>query len=502
MKTHVIQLERFDDVISTKDRISWTKAPRVLLVWPRRGRIMRRMPDLVVLDRYCRKLGAQLALVTWDDVVIQQAETLGIPVFESVEKAQSISWRRKSGWSFSSLVRRNMRKKSFQELRKEARTGKTSKSGWLNLPLRMGAFLLGIGAVVALLIFLFPSAEILLDVPETTQELDMEIWASPEISSANISGGIPAYPISVTVEGRDDIRSTGTLSLPLVAAEGFVQFTNLTEEEIAVPAGTVVLTVGTPSVRFVTTGPVHLLSGVGKTVETSVQAILAGTSGNIEAGAITAIEGDLGLKLLVENLEAISGGTDQTEPAPNEADANALRSALLEHLRDTAMSELSTVVGPGQQILGESVVVQEILEETFEPGLDQPGDRLALTMRAVFSGLYYQQSDVESVVQLSLDANLAKHYMAIPDTFQIMEMDETGKDDPQQSHWQIQVIRKIKEVLPINSIKNQVAGKSPQAAIQLVNGNFNSELMPEIVVHPKWWPRLPYFFMRIKVVER
>ena len=502
MKTHVIQLERFDDVISTRDRISWTKEPRVLLVWPRRGRIMRRMPDLVILDRYCRTLGAQLALVTGDDVVVQHAETLGIPVFESVEKAQSVSWRRKPGWSFSSLVRRNMREKSFQTLRKEARPEEISKNGWLKFPIRIVAFLLGIAAVVALLIFFFPSAEIILDVPETTQELDMEIWASPEIASTNISGGIPAYPISVTMEGRDDTRSTGVLSLPLTAAEGFVQFTNLTEEEITVPVGTVVLTVETPTVRFVTTRAELLPAGVGETVETSIQAILAGTSGNVGAGTIAAIEGDLGLKLLVENPEIISGGTDQAEPAPSEADVNALRSALLEHLRETAISELSTVVGTGQQILDESVEVQEILEETFEPGPDQPGDRLALTMRVVFSGLYYQQSDVEAVVQLSLNANLPENYMAVPDTSQIIKMDEMRQDDPQQSRWQIRAIRKIEEVLPVNLITNQVAGKSPQAALQLLNNGFNSESMPEIALHPKWWPRLPYFFMRIEVVER
>ena len=257
---------------------------------------MRRMSDLVILDRYCQKLGAQLALVTWDDVVIQNADGLGIPLYESVEKAQVVSWRRSSKRSLRSLNRRIPHAKSFQELCEETRPDESAERSKSSLPVRLASFLLGVGAVAVLFLFLVPSAEISLDFPTTTQELDLDIWASPKITTANISGGIPAYPVSVTVEGRDTIRSTGTLSLPLSVAEGTVIFTNLTEEEISIPAGTVVLTIGEPSVRFETTRNILLSAGVGETAGGSIQAVVPGVPGNVEAGTIVAMEGDLGLK--------------------------------------------------------------------------------------------------------------------------------------------------------------------------------------------------------------
>ena len=501
MKTHVIQLERFDDVLSTKDRISWAKAPRVLLVWPRRGRIMRRVPDLMILDRHCRSLGAQLALVTGDDVVAQNADTLGIPVYESVESARNETWRRLSKRPSFTQTGRFSREKSFQELRREARPEEAVKRKWFDFPFRFFMFLWGVGAVAALLIFLLPSAEVVLELPTSTQELDMEVWASSDITTANISGGIPAYPVVVTVEGEDEIRSSGTLSLPQSSAEGTVIFTNLTEEEIVVPVGTVVLTFGEAPIRFATTRSIRMPAGVGETVETTVRAVVGGESGNVPAGSIVAIEGEPGLKLLVENRLAMAGGADQVEPAPNERDAAALRSALLGKLQESAISEIAASMKPGERILEEQVMLERVLEETYEPGLDQPADRLRLKMKAEFGGYYYLQSDVESFAELSLNANLPDNFAPVSGSLQLVQKTETKLDDSGRSQWQVHVQREIKEKAPTSAIQNWITGQQPRTAIQRLEENLALESAPEITIRPNWWPRLPYFFMRIQVVE-
>jgi len=459
------------------------------------------MPDLVILDRYCRTLGAQLAVVTWDDVVVQNAETLGIPVYESIENARNVSWRRISRRPSFAQTGRISSEKSFQQLKKEARPGVISKSRWYDLLIRLMFFMLGVGAVATLLVFLLPSAEITLELPTSTQELDIGLWASPEITSANISGGIPAYPVLVTVEGRDEIRSTGTLSQPRNFAEGSVTFTKLTEEEIVVPTGTMILTLGEEPVRFSTTRAAVLPAGVGETAETSIQAVLAGTSGNVEASSIVAIEGELGLQLLVENLEATSGGMYQIEPSPKESDAAALRSALLTQLQETAISEISAMMKPGEQFLEQQITLENILEETYEPGLNQPADRLSLTMRAEYKGYYYEQSDVESFAELSLNANLPQHFVAIPGSLDLVQKEKTTLDDSGQSRWQVHVTRKIREEAPVISIQNQVAGQKPETAVQQLEERFDLAAAPKIVMRPGWWPRLPYFFMRIKVIE-
>src|SRR5512137_1281491 len=94
MKTYVIQLESHDDPLSTRDKMAWSKAPRLLLVWPRRGRILDRKVDLVVLQRHAQLLGAQLGIVTGDYDVRANAADAGIPSFSSVVQAQKGSWRK------------------------------------------------------------------------------------------------------------------------------------------------------------------------------------------------------------------------------------------------------------------------------------------------------------------------------------------------------------------------------------------------------------------------
>ncbi|MFN8387812.1 MAG: hypothetical protein U0X92_15525, partial [Anaerolineales bacterium] len=60
MKTKIITLESHDDLISVRDRMSWAKTPRILLVAPKFEKIALRQVDLKVLQRHASSLGAQL----------------------------------------------------------------------------------------------------------------------------------------------------------------------------------------------------------------------------------------------------------------------------------------------------------------------------------------------------------------------------------------------------------------------------------------------------------
>ena len=91
MKTQIIMLESHDDLISVRDRMSWAKTPRILLVWPKYEKVALRQVDLKVLQRHASSLGAQLGLVTRARRVRQDAEALRIPVFESTGQAQRVA---------------------------------------------------------------------------------------------------------------------------------------------------------------------------------------------------------------------------------------------------------------------------------------------------------------------------------------------------------------------------------------------------------------------------
>ena len=92
MKTQIIQLEAHDDHISIRDKMNWSKTPRILLVLPRRRRFDINTLDLKLLQRHARNMGAALGLVTKSAKVIRSAAVLGIPVFADNLEAQREAW--------------------------------------------------------------------------------------------------------------------------------------------------------------------------------------------------------------------------------------------------------------------------------------------------------------------------------------------------------------------------------------------------------------------------
>ena len=94
MKEQIIQLEPYDDVVSVRDKLGWIRAPRVLLVFPTGGDpILRQRLDLVLVQREATRRRAQLALITHDPVVIENAAELGIATFRSVEESHHRYWQ-------------------------------------------------------------------------------------------------------------------------------------------------------------------------------------------------------------------------------------------------------------------------------------------------------------------------------------------------------------------------------------------------------------------------
>ena len=130
MKIQIIQLEKHDDVISARDKMVWCKAPRILLVYPRGGRILTRQVDLVLLARFSVTLGSQLGLVTRDSEIVTMAAETGIPAFNSIVQAQRSYWRRNRA-----RMRFPEERKSSQELRQLLGKIKPQLPSWIANPL-------------------------------------------------------------------------------------------------------------------------------------------------------------------------------------------------------------------------------------------------------------------------------------------------------------------------------------------------------------------------------
>jgi len=329
LKTKIITLESHDDLISVRDKLSWAKTPRILLVWPKYENVTLRLLDLKVLQRHADSLGAHLGLVTRRMNVRRDAESLGIPVFKTTSAAQ------KNLWPDSAPRTQRIPKNPRRDLREMRDSVYLKEPAWRTSLLgRVLTFTAGVMAVLTVAGIFVPRAAVTL-YPETqTQSIIIPVSAGPSIESISLTGDIPAQIISVTVDAEQSLATTNEIAIPRSKAKGIARFTNLGETEVGIPAGTVISTVGLT--RYITLNDTLLPAGVDEFVEVQIEALEAGSQSNAEPDKILIVEGLLGLSTTVTNPELISGGTDTKTIGASEEDRTELREVVMENLRRSA----------------------------------------------------------------------------------------------------------------------------------------------------------------------
>jgi Baseplate J-like protein len=494
VKTQIIALESHDDLISVKDRMSWAKTPRILLIWPKGEPIALRPLDLKMLQRHARSLGATLGLVTRDSHVRREAAALKLPVFNSPRAAQADLW---PVFAFPEFhPSRNAH--DLRDLRDAAYMG---QARWqVNPIVRIGSFALGVLAVLALSLLFLPHAEIKLSPESKTQSLLIPVVADPSLKSVFITGGVPAHEGTQEVAGTQQILSTGEVAVPESEAKGVARFRNLTSSKIQIPLGTVVLTLGASPIRFVTTQQAEIAAGPGKTVDVPIEAVGAGANGNLEVDLIQVIEGPLGLSLAVTNPAPTSGGTKRMVAAPSAEDRETLREMLMESLRAQVKLELLTDLPLGSVILPDTVRDVVVQEETVDPPAGKTGGTLTLTMRVKFTAQYASGEDLSRLAWLALSASLEDGFSPTtePPTFHTVGApvtDETGK-----TGFQLQMERRIRRAVDVRRVLSLIQGRSMESALARLEESFTFESPPVIKVTPGWWPWLPLAPFRMDVV--
>jgi len=508
MKTYIVQLEDHDDILSARDKITWAKAGRVLLVWPRKGRVLDRRIDLLLLQRHSQQIGVQLGVVTASSEVRAYARDLGIPVFAGPVQAQSSSWRRlrRRPPLWLKQKQKTAAPLDFRQLRLAQQSeqngsflARLNNGRWW----RMAFFAIGVLAFLSLVMFLAPSAEVQLKPLREPQSLVISVWAGPQVSAPILSGGVPVIENSVVVEGREQINSSGSVLIPDRHATGEVTLTNLTQAAVDVPAGSVVLNQAVPAVRFATMQPVQVPAGPGQTAQVTVRAVLPGTTGNLPAGQIRAFEGPLGLSLSVDHTDPISGGADRSSPAPNEQDYKDLRARLLNNLRGTALEELRAGLPQGQRLLEDSIHLSQVITEEREPPAGLPADRLQLTLRAEFVAWAVTDANLQAVALSALDANLKRNYSAVPGTLSYIFITQPVLDaDGTTARWQMRLGREVEVGWSDVRVVDAIRGRTVDEAYRVLQSTLVLAEPPRISLHPDWWIRLPFLPARIHLVQQ
>lgn len=501
MKTQIIQLETHDDTISVKDKLGWSQTGRVALVWPSRGQLMDRRLDLVLLQRHSQSLGVQIAIVTRDPEVRFQARELGIPVFRTVRKAQTERWKRK----------RSKGSRTFPPASGEERLSRietllanpfhrSRETRTLSLPLRIGIFSLAVLAVLSIVAVLIPSAEIHITPGEKTQQITLSVQADDSIDEVNLAGMLPARWIDVSVEGRGTAPSTGSINIPYGYASGEVVFQNLTDQAVSIPPGTVVSTANS-SFRYSTERETRVPAGAGEQASAPVRAIQPGSRSNLASNRIIAVEGDLGVQVIVSNPSPVTGGSMVSSAAPTAVDRAQLKEELITKLGQTALQEIENNLTPGDILLSDHPHLVRVISEVYDPDGTQPASELELILRLDFEAPYVAAADMKEFADSILDANKPGGYAVIPGSLKVEQLQSPVFDNGITNPWRLKFSRELQSEPSIDEAISLVLGKRPFQAIQLLEENLAISGEPRLETSPAWWPVIPYIPIRIEVIS-
>ena len=491
MKTKIITLESHDDLISVRDKLSWAKTPRILLVWPKYEKVTLRLLDLKVLQRHADSLGAHLGLVTRRMNVRRDAESLGIPVFKTTSAAQKNLWP-----EFTQRTQR-IPKNPRPDLREMRDSVYPKEPAWRTSLLgRVLTFTAGVIAILVVAGIFVPNAAVTLYPESQTQSIIIPVSASPSIKSISLAGDVPAQSIVVTVDVEQSLATTNEVALPRSKAKGIARFTNLGETEVEIPAGTVISTVDLT--RYITLNDTLLPAGVDEFVEVQIEALEAGSQGNAEPDKILIVEGLLGLATTVTNPELISGGTDTKMIGASEEDRTELRDVVMENLRRSAEAQMRTQRNADDLLLLDTLDVTEIQQEEFSPPEGQAGNTLVLKMQVEFSANYILHEDLNQLAASTLNASIPQGFSPFGElTFKPLA--EPVTDSTGSTHFELEAaqvtLRDIDEVRVFSVIR----GHDPARAVNELKNVFELRDTPQILMRPSWWKWLPLIPFNISV---
>lgn len=496
MKTQIIQVEVHDDHISIRDKMNWSKTPRVLLVLPRKGKFALNTLDLKLLQRHATSLGAELGLITRSSKIIRAAEELGIPVFPTNLSAQRGVWPPQKG-------RRYRRRKKRRNLREWGETFRHTRTRWYTHPaMRLFFFSLATLALLAILFAFIPQAQVEIEPVRRVQSLIISVRANINVDEVFIAGSIPAYELRTDLMHQRSLATSGRVQIPVEVARGAVVFRNLTDLPTKIPAGTVIRSTEDEEIRFETMEDAEIEGVVDATVEVPVKSLLFGERGNLEANTLQAIEGELSLWLAVTNPAPTSGGKDEFVSAPTDRDREELRRLTMASFDEEFEEKIPKELAEGDVIFPDSLSEIEVLEEIYTPPEGETSDRLSLTMRVAFRLFYAKEGDLAELAQSALLASMPPGFTAVPNTLEFSPSSEFESNQAGITSWQMHVKQELYPNISSEEVSALTQGRSTEKAIQNLQENLTLASEPNITVTPSWWKWLPIAPFRIVVIVK
>jgi hypothetical protein len=493
VKTQIIHLDPHDDVASVRDKVTWSKAQRLVLVWPGRSRILVAKLDLRLIQRHAARHNTLIGIVSLDPDVTANARSLGIPVFDNLNALDESTWIEEH--ALKQPTRRSIHKE--RDLR-EFRPSLESRS-LVALPqnVRWGLFSLALCLILLVLLVLLPSAEIIIEPSRQTYTRELLI-PLPGRSDAIVDDADLSIlrEDRVLVEGTLRIATTGITSEPGEFARGEAEFTNLTDEPVTVPAQSTIREPGSEQLYFITQTRLRIPAEAGTVRSVEIVASLPGTIGNIPAGQITAVDGELGLLISVENPEPTTGGSIISSTAVSASDLSRAKNQLSQQLLSQAEEIMRANQLPEESWLSESVGIQEVLSEQADREIGETADTILLEMSIIAHGFFANTQNLSLALPELLSAELGADEHIAPESLNIRSIQLSDPSDKDEIIVETTVSYETYRSIEKSKLGDELRGMRPgvayqRLAIQYPHAQFKIKRVPA------WYPLLPFFKQQI-----
>ena len=492
MSIYQVSLEPSDTLVTILERMTWSDAARIVLVWPARRRVELRPEEVKLLLRHAKSLGAELALVTHDGTIRAAARKVGIPVFRKLSKVEQKPWP-----ELPEAGNNRHRPRKDPHSRREWRN--PVWPAFTELPLvRVVILTVTLLAVLLVLLFLLPAAQVHITMPVVRQVQVLDISAEENLSGVQVSGRVPLRRQTLQIDGTGSALATGGAVLPDQPAVGQVLLVNLTDKAVDVPLRTVLLSNTNPPVTFVVETEVRVPAGKGENIRVPIRAAQAGLGGNLEPGTVTLFQGPLGARLAVLNPEPTSGGSEAAVKVATELDREGLKKRLLADLQRQALARFTEQAAEGDIVFPSTISRMRVVEETFSPPAGEAGEKFSLHLVAEFSISFSAHNDLLLLASMALNATQPVNSRVVSEQVTLSrESDYLASSGV--IHWKMRVARDIQSLVDPGQVRAIVQGKTIHAAIGALSSFYGLGQTAVISVQPGWWPWMPVLPVRISI---
>ncbi len=512
-KAEYVQLEANEDAASVRDRLSFLRGQRVLLIWPERGTALTRKLDIVLVQREAMRLAITLAFVTHDDEVIQHARELNISTFETIGSSERRKWKRGRAKVFTTRYQKPKDEPQPEELSAVASRIRgvplTPEQQRARLITRAILLLLLIVGLVGGAYAIAPEAIVTIAPLRRPVEMTAEVRALPNGSLLRVdveNGLIPALVVRAQVEERATIPTSGVQQVSASRATGSAVFINKTDTAVTIPAESFVGTsAGTP-ILFRTMVEALLPAGRGLQIEVPIEAVeeVAGEIGNVEAGMINIVLGPLADQVEVRNVSPTFGGQRRTIGAVSATDMDNLIAILRQQIQARAFSEMQPRLEANQFLIDETIRIAEEREDwmVFSHPEGAAADEVTLTMRAIVQATAIDLDLANQVAFARLAGQIPRSFALDPRSIAYSRGDVTRLDPDGAITFSVTARGVVSSQIDPATLRQNLAGRTPADALAYLTSavEMTPGAQPQITVIPDWLPHLPLLPGRIRLI--